>query len=139
MKKNLFRLIAVWGLAAAASPLFAQSMQGLKATVPFDFQVGSTTMPAGVYIIEPGDHFLYIRKADGDARIIQIATATEKKSKSGGSEMVFYRYGAATFLDRVIPPGTPIGFQLPKSKQQKDLAARLPQTEVSTVLVARNR
>jgi len=138
MKKNLFRLIAVCGLAAATAPLFAQSVQGFKAVVPFDFQVGVKTLPAGVYVIEPVARTLHIRNINGSADVLQLTGSTEKKSLSGGAELVFYSYDGTAVLDRVIPPGTQIGFQLPKTKLQKELAARLPHIEISATLSSRH-
>ena len=135
MKKHVMSLIAVWGLAAAVSPLFAQSTGGFKATVPFDFQVGDRTMPAGVYIVEPGTSHVSIRNAAGTARAIQLSRSTEGKGLGSQPEMVFTRYGTTAFLARILLGGT-AGHQLQKTKLETELAQKWPQTEVATSLVA---
>ena len=52
MKRNLFGILTTLTLALLISvPLSAQTIA--KATVPFDFTVGQTQMPAGTYEISP--------------------------------------------------------------------------------------
>ena len=139
MKKQIVSLMAIWGLAVAVSPAFAQSKQGMRATVPFDFVVAGRTLPAGEYIVEPSDNYLRIQNLSGTARIVQLTNSTEKPSVSGKPEMVFLRYGDTSILSRVKFSATRIGHQLPKTKLEKELAAKLPPTEISTSLAASTR
>jgi hypothetical protein len=52
MKRNLLRTSIVAVLAATAA--FAQRSTSLKATVPFDFNVGTQALPAWQYTLDRG-------------------------------------------------------------------------------------
>ena len=51
------------GIAASTQPASAQQILADKANIPFAFQVGSKTLPAGTYVIQAtGDHLLSLRE-----------------------------------------------------------------------------
>ena len=94
------RIIAIAFCAAtmilASSGASAQSTA--KATIPFDFRVGSTLLPSGSYVIDSSHRgALWVRSQDGHANAVILAN-TSSGSTSAPHQLVFERYGSERFL-----------------------------------------
>jgi len=107
-------VVGVLALAGSV-PAYAQ---GSKVTVPFQFIVGETVLPAGSYlvstVVERSD-VLAIRSVDGKAMataLMQPSTTSEKRH----IVLSFQRYGGRYFLAEVNMPGSN-GRALPLPKQ----------------------
>ena len=135
MKKYLFALATSLALSIGASA-HAQTTH-LKVTVPFEFTVGDTTLPAGEYDIQStgpwGGKVLSLcnRKANASAYVISASYETAKNSKR--SELVFNRYGQQYFLTEVWGAND-LGRRMPISSRRVELAKRHSESE--TVLLA---
>jgi hypothetical protein len=115
----LLTLVTAW-------PSLGQSVKMLaKAEIPFDFVVGQKTLPAGEYVISPGNDtnksILLIQKADSRASAFVSTIGTDIKRKQAGPYLVFNRYGDKNFLSQVWTEFNQVGKQAVKSAQEKEL------------------
>ena len=99
----------------------------IKATVPFSFTLGDTTLPAGEYRILRANtpaRLYYIRSADGKQSMYFAASTVEPLNESERVFLlVFDRIGDSYFLSKVWMGSRDIGLLLPKSKHERELLA----------------
>lgn len=118
------------GAVSGATPAFAQDWEsGVKADVPFAFVIGSTTMPAGSYVIR--------RNSGVAANVYEIQNTAHRSAKgerlfegeesvlpnrpaTKGDELVFTKVGDTYFLSKVEsgPTGSEILLTEPKSERR---------------------
>jgi hypothetical protein len=122
MKRNL---IASFALAVAAMAVSAPAVLAAtpeQATIPFDFQLGRTALPAGTYKVETNGfgpvsvrnmHSGYTRMALGMA---------EQSSKASHARLVFRCYGSKRFLAEIWGEGI-TGVKVPETKQEQEYRA----------------
>ena len=115
-------LIAPWTLTLTR----AQSLD-LRATIPFDFQVGKTEMPAGEYrIYRPAPGTIVLRATNGHSAVMTANTVSEQRGRAlTNGELSFNRYGGTYFLAELWPPFSQSGVGLIKSPREKELARDL--------------
>jgi hypothetical protein len=122
-------------LAPAVFQLPAQSIK-LEADIPFHFVVGSATLPAGRYRVEPiRPDIMLVRSADfRSSAFVQTIGVSAKDSQAEG-KLVFKRYGQTYFLSQVWSPGYSTGRELTKSRLERRLAQGEPpgKSEVAVV------
>jgi hypothetical protein len=112
-------LLAIASLATCAGA-FGQD-RTLKANIPFDFTVGNTQMPAGVYKISSpyGGSVIELRSDNKSAFVTVVSAASHEESKSGG-KLVFDRYGDYYFLRHVLcPTVASLNLDIPEGKAEK--------------------
>jgi hypothetical protein len=93
----------------------------VKASIPFNFNVGSTTLPAGTYTVGENissPNVLDIASKDRRTHIVAIAQPDELK-KNGGNVMVFHCYGGHYFLTSIRSEQAMMNAHLPSSKAEK--------------------
>jgi hypothetical protein len=74
------------------------------ANIPFSFQIGFCTMPAGSYSVElKGNDVLSIKRDSGMAAMLVMWAATNRSSPD--SAIIFHRYGNEYFLREVRAAG----------------------------------
>ncbi len=134
MKKQAFALavgllvsIAVVGVCYAQQPL-------LGVNIPFAFQVGDKTLPAGEYWVQPlpsgADSLQIIRHKDGSASMIVLTKAADSKDAKSEPELIFNQYGNSYFLSQIWT-GDGQGRELSKSKREKEAALGQVRNEVA--------
>jgi hypothetical protein len=131
--------IALAGLLAASFGLglHGQTMN-LRASIPFDFQVGNSTLPAGEYLIQNQDGVLIVKgMGSRPVSVISHSHATTRPNAPGQGEVVFNRYGDTYFLTRVWTPESNDGREVVKSPREKELAARGGFAQSATVAAQR--
>jgi hypothetical protein len=136
MKTNLLRTCVVSLLAVTGA--FAQS-SALKAYVPFDFIVGSQTLPAGQYTVDrgPAPNTLTIRSDDHkNATAIALSGAAYAVIERNKGSLVFHRYGRTYFLSEVWNPVSG-GHTLPPTSRERELAAKMTAPVNTTVAAVR--
>jgi len=111
--------------------------RGAKATVPFDFSVGATRLPAGTYIVTSPEHGqMLIQSSDRRSQAITI-TSQSPAEWTGGGKLVFARHGNQYFLHAVHCPIAGMNASIPASKQEKRVELQRASMEGdATVLVA---
>ena len=127
---------AVVLLALMAGECRAQS-RALEAKIPFAFEVGDKTMPAGNYRIESmatgAGSLQVIRSANGDAQVTLSAIAVPAKDANFGPALIFHRYGRNCFL-AAIRTGDGHARELFESQLEKKLARSEAMNEIAVLI-----
>ena len=144
MIKNLGKLFLTLCLLAVGGGVIANAqistVPGIQVNVPFAFQVGDTTLPAGKYEIKAvGDNepnVLEIRNDNGGKSIVFETQDAQKREDEVAktTELVFDKVGDQYFLSQVWVAGTPTGSELAKSKMEKSLEDSGSQSEKHSVV-----
>jgi hypothetical protein len=91
---------AFLAFAPLTAVLHAQMVERVQVTVPFAFQNGSELLPAGVYTLTEGSHFLTIQGHDvAGLAMSRVEDSGRNAPKTG--KVVFQRYGDKYFLREV--------------------------------------
>jgi hypothetical protein len=129
MKKKLYSTFAMLGLAIllTVASVQAQSVGKLEVNVPFEFQVGSQTFPAGQYSVKRlSQSSMLIRSADGQLSLIAQtpkALTSDEKGKALMEKLVFNKYGQQYFLSQVWMVRGSDGRELFKSDAEQQAAS----------------
>jgi hypothetical protein len=131
MKKEFLKgltmliLLVVLAFTTAVASGQTQSMNAatkLSANIPFEFNVGYLTMPAGEYSVQTvfsaGDSLL-IKNADANLCALRLSEATNRLKEKGQARLVFHRYGDKYFLAEVWNGVDATGRQLLKSEDER--------------------
>lgn len=136
MKKRAFALAVGLLLSlAAAGVCYAQRPSMLGVTIPFAFQVGNKTLPAGEYRVESlltgdGNNFQLIRRTDCGASVIVMTMVADSSGAKSQPALIFNQYGNSYFLSQIWT-GAEQGRQLSKSKREQEAALGQVRTEVA--------
>jgi hypothetical protein len=120
---KLRKMIQVAGIIAVCSaPMFAQNPVNLTASVPFAFNVGTRSLPAGDYKLygQAGSPSLNLRTADGAAGAIILTTNASRFNPPKQSKLVFRVYGNKRYLAGVWSAGIASGREMPKTAAEKE-------------------
>jgi hypothetical protein len=127
------------GIAASTQPASAQQILADKANIPFAFQVGSRTLPAGTYVIEAtGDHLLSLRDPSQKVGDFVIVHDTYTTKTSPLTAIVFDRRGDKYFLRRISIAYRQDGLECTKSREEKQLELASSSSPQDTVTLALN-
>ena len=132
MKKAYLRTFLLFGLfaiLAAAAPARAQSAREQTASVPFSFNVGDKTFPAGLYRVRQvnpaSDRVaIEIKSADGRLGKVTLTSFVHSRGAAERARLVFARYGEHYFLTEVWTPALDAGLALPTSRSERMLARK---------------
>jgi hypothetical protein len=127
---------------AANFPANAKSVDGMRAQIPFDFNVGDRLISAGAYTVKSltADEAT-LRIGNGkQAATVMTNSAQEKSDGAGRARLVFHRYGDQYFLVAVWGANGP-GRALSESKRERGLrkeiqTARNAAVEMQVVTIA---
>ena len=108
-------------MLVALSSASAQSKS--KATIPFNFRVGSALMPAGAYEIESTDpHVIWFRNQNGHDSAVAVAMTTSGET-APPVRLVFNRYGDQYFLSETLAASGQSEKKFAPSKLEKSIRA----------------
>jgi len=119
------RTIAIAFLASTMiMALSSASAQGkARATIPFNFRVGSALMPAGSYDIESTDsRVIWFRNQNGHATVAALAMTTSGET-APPARLVFNRYGDQYFLSEALKANGESEKKFAPSKLEKSVRA----------------
>jgi hypothetical protein len=139
--KSIFAIAATaFVLFAAAVPSFAAGIAArATAEVPFAFELGGASMPAGKYVFEtrPINSLLVVTDPTGRNRALLTFPAG---NPNGASEarLVFEKQGTHYRLTQVWASSGGLGAVLPKDKKA-DQRAQLRREPVETIVLALRR
>jgi hypothetical protein len=123
MNTSILRTFAKLSLGAALGSITLLAQDSVRATVPFDFTIGSKSFAAGEYHLRQVAHMvLQIQSADGHASMLVATRPGEPTKIPGTARLQFNRYGDRYFLSQVS--GDTGGWQVPKSLVEKELIAK---------------
>jgi hypothetical protein len=125
MKRQTFSLVSLLSLLLVAGSAIAQTVH-VRANIPFNFAVGSKTLPAGTYDVGTIDgrdsKMLLLQARDGNSSMIVGSNAAENFKPADKTKLVFNQYGSRYFLSEIWVNGATRGRQLPKTSREKELA-----------------
>ncbi|HEY3840165.1 MAG TPA: hypothetical protein VGL72_26515 [Bryobacteraceae bacterium] len=132
-----FAGITLFGALACAG-LQAQTMN-LKATIPFDFTVGRTALPAGNYTIEGNGAMVTFRQEDArkPANMYVITIGGPGVGPNESPRLEFHQYGRQYFLASIKSSSAAAGRELPQSGPEKELAKRVGSLVNASVVAVR--
>lgn len=103
--------IAVLLLAGAASAQYND--QKITATIPFQFVVGSSTLPPGQYVfLRPGINQLLVRNADGRNFTTVVTGSVEARKAPANSKLRFETVNGNHVLVQVWNENEAIGSEI---------------------------
>ena len=94
--------------------------QTVRATIPFNFTVNGTYVPAGTYTITsaPTDHHIIeIRNSNNNVHILSMALDDDSKGKD--NVLVFHRYGDQYFLSEIRSENASMELAFTTSKEEE--------------------
>ena len=138
MYKHVYQVLAaVTLLALAMVPATQAQSFMLKASIPFDFLVGETRLPAGDYHVKSttqGAMLIQSPNARSSATVLTQPTFAAKISDVG--KLVFNQYGDQYFLSKIWVPSSDTGRELPKSRLEREVARNISKPGQTIVTVA---
>lgn len=131
-------LLAIANFAMAGTS-FAQS-NGVQATVPFDFTVGTKLLPPGTYTIQKKSinaNVILIESHDKPIATFYLVNPDGNRSPNGG-KLLFHKYGGQYFLSEILCDQADMNVELPTSKREKraQLQQATLQSSSQTVVAA---
>ena len=123
--------------AVACSGLHAQNTT-VRASIPFDLQIGQTRMPAGDYQFRHEHGWLAVQDQSGNHVTAAITTAVDRPTMPTNKAVLqFNRYGQAYFLATIWKGDSDVGRSLSKSTREKELAIHGGAVQTTTVALQR--
>jgi hypothetical protein len=140
-KKTLVFLGLV--LAVGMPNARAQSSTPLIAKIPFDFNAGEKTYPAGEYRIAsgPSQFVIHIRSTGGQhgGFVMTMPVGANVNRPAGEGRLLFHRYGDKYFLSEVWGSGETTGRELRKTREEVELAKRFAPANLPVVAGTKSR
>src|SRR5262245_47851558 len=143
MKKHAYTMMALLVLAGSMAVAAQGQTSGrteLRANIPFEFNVGDKSLPAGEYTVQQinpaSDHCaLQLRSKDGrSVAMIQMNNAIGKANER--ARLVFNRYGDEYYFSQAWTSSEALGWQAPRSKGERAARLQLAQVALATETVA---
>jgi hypothetical protein len=146
MKKTLYTMIAllvlIGGMAVAAQAQTGSRTQ-LIARIPFDFNVGNKSMPAGEYTVRqvnPSSDraVLQLSNHNGEATVMIQMNPVIARGKQETASLTFNRYGNQYFFAQAWMPGND-GLAANKSAAERGVQKEMAGIRARTETVALSR
>src|ERR1700753_1408945 len=117
------QLIAMQALLAIASLIGASGASAqttvLRATIPFDFTVGETLLPAGTYLLEQAQpRIVSLENEKNGASIFSMIQSTDNE-RQPTYRLLFHKYGDQYFLNQISGLTDSTSMNLANSKIEK--------------------
>jgi hypothetical protein len=106
-----------------------------RANIPFDFWLGQKLMPAGEYSIYHMATGAMLIQGGGRVRAsaVFLAQTASRPEQQKEGKLEFTRYGGSYFLSKIWNPYRAIGYGVPKSSREKELASRRTPSQTTAV------
>ena len=137
MKTKLSIVAAALLLSVVATGTCYAQQTTLAVKIPFAFQAGDHTLPAGEYRVESArtgtKAIQRLRQVDGDAVMVLMTIPVETRNGRPNPKLVFNCYGQTRFLSQIWT-GDSEGRQLFKSYREKQTATGERGREIALLL-----
>jgi hypothetical protein len=122
MKRNLIATfaLAVAAMAVSAPAVLAESQS--QATIPFNFQMGRSALPAGTYVVSTNGFGPIAVRDTKSGHTLMALGMHEENPRSSRSRLVFHVYGSKYFLAEIWGTGTS-GVKVPETKREQEYRA----------------
>jgi hypothetical protein len=123
MMKTLLASLGLFGLMVGVAA--AGEAASIKAKVPFDFKIGSRTIPAGEYYLSKDGPagVLSLRSLDNDVHVKFLADRVHQENVTREPKLVFNTYGGQYYLGEVWMAGKAEGSSVVKGKAEREAAS----------------
>jgi hypothetical protein len=139
MKRQAYTLIAMIvlvGTIAVAAKAQTNGRTQLIASIPFEFNVGEKTLPAGEYRVQSvNGSFVRIQSEDRKTSAIVLSTSVIGKARDE-AKLIFHRYGNRYFLSQAWVDGETEGLQVPKPRAERAMQRELAEMKKAGESVA---
>jgi hypothetical protein len=130
--------LAIGSLASAPSASAQSSTTVAVVNIPFDFQTGRQTLPAGTYRIDHlSGNLVRLAGPDHAGGFVMTHDAIKTHPPDHGT-IVFDRYGDKYFLRQIWTAGKSTGLECPKSRAEKAALVAQNEQAVTSVELAFN-
>jgi hypothetical protein len=126
------------GSFASIQSASAQNTTIAKVTIPFAFQTGSQTLPAGTYRIERESSNLILLEGPGKASGLLLMHAASRSKAPDHGMLSFDRTGDKYYLRQIWTAGNPTGLECPKSRAEKAALVAVNEEAITSVELAFN-
>jgi hypothetical protein len=110
-------------IGSLGSTQYASAQSGTplaEVNIPFAFQMGTQTLPAGMYRIDrESGHLVLLRGPGQAAGFVQTHDAIRSRAANHGT-IVFDHYGNKYYLRQIWTAGSTDGLECPKSRAEKE-------------------
>ena len=136
MKNNAIRMFLALGAACVCVSALDAQPNALAAKVPFAFQVGDKTLPAGTYrVSEYGSTGVPILQNANTGDSIFVAGASHSLDPVRPGRLVFHCYGPdGCFLAEIWPPRG-FGSAVSKTRTEKEILKGERSREMATISI----
>jgi len=134
--KKLIQITAILSLLVIFSAVSAQaqSVNRYEADIPFDFNIGQKSYPAGSYVVKTAklsDSYVSLTLQDKEGNKLQTILVAASGNVSGKQpELVFNRYENRRFLTQLLTQDARISIVM--SKDEKRVAKQIREKNSST-------
>jgi hypothetical protein len=141
MKKQALKNFTMFSLLLmlTAVSVAAQSERSKITNIPFSFNVGEKTLPAGEYTVEPNrrdyDKVWLVQSRDGHSSALFTTMPVRASETQEKTKFVFHKYGDQYFLSQIWTPGGNSGRELLMPRLERELAKNA--IERQTIVLAR--
>ena len=141
MKKQALKNFTMFSLLlmVTAVSVAAQSERSKVTNIPFSFNVGEKTLPAGEYTVEPNrrdyDKVWFVQSKDGHSSALFTTMPARGSETQEKTRFVFHKYGDQYFLSQIWTPGGNSGRELLMPRVERELAKN--GIERQTIVLAR--
>ena len=120
---RIMGLIFSFALIAGSATVYGQASKRQIADIPFQFQVGNTTLPAGEYSVAASStgETLRISSRTSNNSVFRLSSPVVQNGPISKGKLVFRKYGDEYFLAEVWSVGLPNGRRLAKSGRERAL------------------
>ncbi len=141
MKKMFLIVIALFLFTGAgAVSASAQVADIIEATIPFDFTINETNLPAGFYSIKRVNsntqRTMVVRNAEGKNLFVFLANATYANGTPDDTQLIFNVVGNRYFLSQIFEEGNDLGVAVVKSDLEKRLEKELSIVHNRVIIVS---
>jgi hypothetical protein len=133
MKRILVAMTVLTALTCANAS--AQTAK-VNANIPFNFQMGTTLMPAGEYAFRQNGHVLTVHPLNGGSAAMILTMPAWRRAVTGG-RVQFRRYGDSYFLTGIWLPNSQDGLTVPQSAREKELARHIRVPQATSVALSK--
>lgn len=100
---------------------------GVRANIPFDFVVGTKTLPSGTYTVtrhETSQNALVVRGQENGEVYVHSLTVAAEDTEDNSPKLIFNRYGDQYFLSQAWSGARLAGHKITKSERERELSAQ---------------
>ena len=140
MSRQTLRVFTVLGaLLLAAVSINAQTERTQVTNIPFNFNVGNKTLPAGDYVVKPNrrgnDGAWLVQSKDGRDSVLVNTRSMQASKTQKMTKLVFNKYGEQYFLSQIWTDGSDSGRELPMRRQERELEKTIIAQQRTVVVI----